>query len=73
MTPDDLIAELFKLSLEDKMQVRAALFDMIDAHKKYVYQTRPCDHPKHRIRERKMYNGSIDLVCGRCGQVVERL
>ena len=72
MTAEEIVAACELASHEDRVHVFRKLQLMIAGDLKAAFLSRPCDHPKHRIHERPMYNGSVDMVCGRCGVVVER-
>lgn len=74
MTLSDVLAALRALTPAERLEVRLTLHEMIAADNKAAYRERSCavyGHPKHRIHERRRGDKSIDLVCGRCGEVVE--
>lgn len=71
MTIHDILDALRELPLGEKYYVATALRDMISEDSKALYKERPCEHPPHRRREQRRGDRSIDVVCGKCGKVVD--
>jgi hypothetical protein len=71
MTKEDVYSACESLKLEDMAWVRRKLQDLIYTTAGRLHQQRICLHPQDQREEIRRGDRSVDVVCRRCGGLVE--